>query len=41
VARVLIRDRDQVHADGHAARLRSGKRVPNSRSGYERLRTMV
>jgi two-component system LytT family response regulator len=28
-------------ADGHAARLRSGKRVPISRSGYERLRTMV
>jgi two-component system LytT family response regulator len=28
-------------ADGHAARLRSGKRVPISRSGYERLRTRV
>ena len=27
--------------DRHAARLRSGKRVPISRSGYERLRTLV
>jgi len=28
-------------AEGHAARLRSGKRVPISRSGYERLRALV
>ena len=28
-------------ADGHAARLKSGKRVPISRAGYERLRTLV
>ena len=28
-------------ADRHVARLRSGKRVPISRSGYERLRTLV
>jgi two-component system, LytTR family, response regulator len=27
--------------DRHAARLRSGKRVPISRSGYEKLRTLV
>jgi two-component system LytT family response regulator len=27
--------------EGHAARLRSGKRVPISRSGYERLRALV
>ena len=27
--------------DRHAARLRSGKRVPVSRSGYEKLRTLV
>ncbi|HEX7638661.1 MAG TPA: response regulator [Burkholderiaceae bacterium] len=28
-------------SDGHAARLRSGKRVPISRSGYEKLRGLV
>jgi two-component system LytT family response regulator len=27
--------------DGHIARLRNGKRIPISRSGYERIRTLV
>jgi two-component system LytT family response regulator len=27
--------------DGHVARLRSGKRIPISRSGYERIRTLA
>jgi len=37
-----VRDAVRVDVpDRHAARLRSGKRVPISRSGYEKLRTLV
>jgi len=32
---------EQHGKDGHAARLRSGKRIPISRAGYERVRTMI
>lgn len=32
---------ERFGSDGHAARLRSGKRVPISRSGYERLRAAM
>ncbi len=32
---------ERFGSDGHAARLKSGKRVPISRSGYERLRSAM
>lgn len=32
---------ERFGADGHAARLRNGKRVPISRAGYERLKSFV
>jgi len=32
---------ERAGADGHAARLRNGKRVPISRAGYERLKAWV
>ena len=32
---------ERFGSDGHAARLKSGKRVPISRSGYERLRAVM
>ncbi len=32
---------ERTESDGHAARLRSGKRIPVSRAGYERLRATL
>jgi two-component system LytT family response regulator len=37
----MLQSIERHGADGHAARLRSGQRVPVSRSGYERLKALV
>ncbi len=47
VHRSFILNLSQLHSlertegDGHAARLKSGKRIPVSRAGYERLRAVL
>jgi two-component system LytT family response regulator len=36
-----LRGIERAGVDGHAARMQDGKRIPISRSGYERLRAVM
>lgn len=36
-----LQGQEKTDGDNYAARMKSGKRIPVSRSGYERLRTAL